>query len=132
MSLDTAASAEFIKNAVLESYFSLNLTELSFTERQLISDKIDLVASSIAGVDGLLDEIVDRTRTRPLRSKLLTLILGFRHKAIILGLGNINRRLSVASRTPALPISLVQARDAVIRADRLIQDIISQSKLSFH
>lgn len=132
MSLSTVTSAEFIKNAMLESYFSLNLTELSDTERQLISDKIDLVASSIAGVDGLLDEIVDRIRTRPLRSKLLTLILGFRHKAIMLGLGNIARRLSAVSTTPALPISLIQARDAVIRADRLIQDIIARSKLSFH
>lgn len=126
------APTEFIQNAMLDSYFSLCLAELSDLERGLLSDKVRLVAASIAGDEEVLADILKGIDSRAMRSKLLTLILGFRHRTLMLGFNVVEQLLAKSSCGHATSLTIGQTKELIIRSDELFNAIIARSRLSLH
>jgi hypothetical protein len=122
----------FIEDGLLDAFFSLYLSELSSSERMLLSGKIPLIAASVKGEQQILGGIVEGINSKTLRSKLITLIMCFRHKAIMAGFAAVEQAMIRSSASLAPELTMAQVKQLVARSDDLVNDIIFQSKLALH
>lgn len=129
---DEFSANTLVPSLLTSAYLDLRLTDLSDFERPVLFSKISLVADILEGNRELEKHIVDGIHTKAARSKLLMLLLGFKHKLILRGLEQLDVDLS-EQRSDASRRRLRHLVNSWLNhADILIGRIVEHGQLALH
>lgn len=117
---------------MLKAFFELGTSNLSGQEKMLLSRKLPMIAANIMGDDQIFAKIVEGIDSKTLRSKLITLVMSFSHSAMVAGFVVVEQNLLRSSTRRPPDLTLAQLKGLVKKADALVKDIISQSRLALH
>lgn len=132
LAMSAMKNIEIIDNMMRDTHSCMKLSSLSDCERCLLLNKMRSISRMFEVSDTSASDFLDGVDSQIMRSKLITLIMGLRHRAIMIGYRNVSDILARPSNGQQGALSLDDVKRIVTQSEELVRKIIARNQFTVH